>query len=57
MKTVIDFKKEEYEKLIETLDLVENMPDQTDDIDYFNAWNFGLKEEDCNFIISASLPK
>lgn len=55
MKTITDFQKEEYEKLIETLGLEDNNPEETDDSEYFNAWSFGLKEEDCEFTISASL--
>ena len=55
MKTIVDFQKEEYEKLIETLGLKESTPEEADNTDYFNAWNFGLREEDCEFTISASL--
>ena len=55
MKSVEVLKKEEFEKLIETLGLNDKEFDSGDDTDYFNAWGFGLREEDCDFTISASL--
>ena len=55
MKSTIDFQKEEVEKLIDSLGLKDNVPEEIDDTDYFNAWNFGLRKEDCEFTISASL--
>ena len=55
MKSVEVLKKEEFEKLIETLGLNDKESDSGDDTDYFNAWGFGLREEDCDFTISASL--
>lgn len=56
MKTTAVFEKEEYEKLIETLDLQNNAPEAPEGIDnYFNAWHFGQSEEDCKYIICSSL--
>ena len=55
MNTILDFQKEDYNKLIESLKLEEDMEDKTDNTDYFNAWNFGLSEEDFEFVLSASL--
>lgn len=54
MKTIMDFQKEEYELLMDTLGLKDSDPEDTNDTVYFNAWNFGLREEDCEFTISAS---
>ena len=46
MKSTIDFQKEEVEKLIDSLGLKDNVPEEIDDTDYFNAWNFGLRKRD-----------
>lgn len=54
MKTIKEFQKEEYELLMDTLGLKDSTPEDTNDTVYFNAWNFGLREEDCEFTISAS---
>lgn len=56
MKSTIEFQKEEYERLLNLLELSEgSFAEQPDDENYFNAWNFGLREEDCNFRNSASI--
>ena len=55
MEKHIELQKEEYETLLENLGLNDNDPEKTDETDYFNAWNFGIKEEDCKFIIKSSL--
>lgn len=56
MKTASVFEKEEYEKLMETLGLQDNEPQEDlDDTDYFNAWHFGQSDEDCKFFICSSL--
>lgn len=56
MKPTAVFEKEEYQKLMETLGLVDYTAEDVDDEnDYFNAWNFGITEDDCNFSISSSL--
>ena len=54
MKTSSDFQKEDYEKLLEILNLNDDS-EESDNTDYFNAWNFGLRAEDCEFTISAAL--
>ena len=56
MKSTIEFQKEEYEKLMEVLGLSnDNYAENTEREEYFNAWGFGLQEEDCNFKIGTSL--
>lgn len=55
MKSTIVFKENEYKKLIETLGLLDNQPDEKECVDYFNAWNFGQSEKDYQFIIGCSL--
>lgn len=56
MKTIAVFEKEEYEKIIETLGLQNNNPqEETEDCDHFNAWHFGQSEEDCKFVLCSSL--
>ena len=55
MRPEKDFPEEEYEKLIELLGLGDNSLETVDKSEFFNAWNFGLKEEDCEFILSTSL--
>ena len=55
MKNTIVFKENEYKKLIETLGLLDNQPDEKECVDYFNAWNFGQSEKDYQFIIGCSL--
>ena len=55
MRNISTFEKEEYQKLIDTLGLSDNRPDENDFADYFNAWNFGQTEKDFDFCISSSL--
>lgn len=56
MKTASVFEKEEYEKLMETLGLQDNTPqEEEDDNNYFNAWHFGQSEEDYKYVICSSL--
>ena len=56
MNSLVEFQKEEYEELIKILGLSnDNLSELETSDDYFNAWNFGLQEEDCDYIITASL--
>lgn len=56
MKTTSVFEIEEYEKLMETLGLLDNSPDDNCDVAiYFNAWHFGQDEEAGDFIFQSSL--
>ena len=56
METVTVFEIEEYEKLMETLGLLNNTPDNDSDTsEYFNAWHFGQNEDAGDFILRASL--
>lgn len=56
MENNLNFEKAEFEKLMELLGLSNNQPETYEDSDYFNAWGFGLKKEDCEFTIEASMP-
>lgn len=56
MKTVTVFEIEEYEKLMETLGLLNDTPDNDSDTsEYFNAWHFGQNEDAGDFVFRASL--
>ena len=52
MKTITGFEVEEYEKLMETLGLLDREPEETEDNtpDYFNAWHFGQPDEAGKFV-------
>lgn len=52
----IMFGKEDYQKLMDTLGILDDDRDDGDDIDYFNAWNFGQTERDYEFSTTSSLP-
>lgn len=54
MKTYIDFQKEEYEKLLILLGLMDNDSEMGED-DYFNVWGFGVREEDNDFTTGSSV--
>lgn len=56
MKNIVVFEKEEYQKLMDTLGILGDDIDDSDDTDYFNAWNFGQAESDHEFLITSSLP-
>lgn len=55
MDTILTFDKEEYDKLVELLGLTDNSIGEEDTEKYFDAWNFGQSENDCNFYTHASL--
>lgn len=55
MKTILLFEKEEADKLLDMLGLADNIiQDSNDSADYFNAWHFGKKSEEGNYVISTS---
>ena len=55
MKMISTLEKEEYEKMMETLGLLEKASDTEDTTRYFNAWHFGQNEEAGDFVFSATL--
>ncbi len=56
MKSIAVFEVEEYEKMMASLGLLDNEPDEDDDTeDYFNAWHFGQSEKDSEFVLCSSL--
>ena len=55
MKSITLFERDEYQKLMETLELSEDITEEADKSVYFNAWNFGQTERDFEFLISSSV--
>lgn len=54
MKNIAGNTKEDYQKLMKLLGWQDS---DVDDTDYFNAWHFGLSEEDRGFATASSQKK